>query len=285
MAAPSASLERHLNELLDTFNFERQKAADPIRFSYAWSAGPDREVVAVFSALLSYGRASLIGRAITEAVGRMGPSPAKAAQTDDVEAAKARFSGFVYRVTRGEDLARLWLGLGAVLRDHDTVGDALATWDDGAADLRGVLSALRSAIYEATPDFEYRRSFEHFFPAPERGSACKRLNMLLRWMVRGPDSIDFGDWSHLGSSRLTMPLDTHVHRIARYLGLTERRQANWLTAVEITDGLRRLDHDDPLRYDFAIAHLGISGDCPTYRRADICSGCPLNPVCQLPEQS
>ena len=285
MVRPAASLERHLNELLSTFDFERQRQADPIRFSYGWSSGPDRDVVAVLSALLSYGRAELIGRAITDALSRMGDHPAEAAMADDERAARERFNGFVYRLTRGEDLARLWLGLGAVLRRHGTIGAALPRWDEGGADLRSVMTGLRGAVYEATPGFAYRRAFEHFFPAPARGSACKRLNMLLRWMVRGPDQIDFGDWSQLGPERLTMPLDTHIHRIARYLALTDRSQANWATAVEITDTLRAFDPRDPLKYDFALAHLGISGDCPTYRKPSICIGCPLNPVCQLPDAS
>ena len=106
--------------------------------------------------------------------------------------------------------------------------------------------------------------------------------MLLRWMVRGPDTVDFGDWAALGTERLTIPLDTHVHRIGRYLGLTKRRSPDWKTAQEITGVLRTFDAKDPLRYDFALAHLGISGRCPTYRVPDICSSCRLNAVCQLP---
>jgi uncharacterized protein (TIGR02757 family) len=125
-------------------------------------------------------------------------------------------------------------------------------------------------------------SFQHFLPDPNKGSACKRYMMLLRWMVRGPDAIDFGDWRFLGAERLTIPVDTHVHRIGRYLGLVDRKGANWKTATEITGALRVFDEADPLRYDFAIAHLGISGACPTYRVREVCDGCELNPVCQLP---
>ena len=101
-------------------------------------------------------------------------------------------------------------------------------------------------------------------------------------MVRGPDAIDFGAWRGLGPHRLLIPVDTHIHRIARYLGLTERRQADARTAVEITTALRRLDPVDPVRFDFALAHMGISGRCPAHPVAEICATCPIERVCRLP---
>jgi uncharacterized protein (TIGR02757 family) len=100
-------------------------------------------------------------------------------------------------------------------------------------------------------------------------------------MVRGSDAVDLGLWKALGTHRLTMPLDTHVHRISRYLGLTDRSQADWRTATQITTALRRFDPVDPLRYDFALAHLGISGACPTRRVPEICRTCPIEPICTL----
>ncbi len=260
-------------------------ATDPIRFPHRFHPGPSRELVAIFAAFLSYGRADLIGRAMEEVLVRMGDDPARNAASDSIDDAQARFAGFVYRVTRGVDLARLWSGLGHLLCLDGTIGAALSRADDGGSDLRGTISTFRRWVMESTSEYENRRGFEHFFPEPARGSACKRINMLLRWMVRGPDGIDFGDWSHLGQTRLVIPLDTHVHRIGRYLGLVTRRQADWRTAVELTDALRELDPLDPIKYDFAMAHLGISGDCPTFRRMEICRGCSLNPICRLPAHS
>jgi len=124
------------------------------------------------------------------------------------------------------------------------------------------------------------RSFKTFLPRPSSGSACKRWNMFLRWMVRADDGIDLGVWS-LSSSSLVLPLDTHTHRISQYVGLTTRKQANWRTAVEITESLRLLDPRDPVKYDFALAHLGISGGCRRRYRAEICSTCALLPVCRF----
>ena len=127
---------------------------------------------------------------------------------------------------------------------------------------------------------EVTRSFRTFLPRPSSGSACKRWNMFLRWMVRADDGIDLGVWS-LSSSSLVLPLDTHTHRISQYVGLTTRKQANWRTAVEITESLRLLDPRDPVKYDFALAHLGISGGCRRRYRAEICSTCALLPVCRF----
>ncbi|MBW2258057.1 MAG: DUF2400 family protein, partial [Deltaproteobacteria bacterium] len=124
------------------------------------------------------------------------------------------------------------------------------------------------------------RGFRTFLPSPTGGSACKRWNMFLRWMVRPPtEGIDLGLWDSLPPSALVVPLDTHVLRIARLVGLTRRRDGSWRTAAEITANLRLLDPDDPVRFDFALAHLGISGACKGRRDEAVCSACPLRPVC------
>jgi uncharacterized protein (TIGR02757 family) len=196
-------------------------------------------------------------------------------------AARARFDGFVYRLTRGEDLARLWHGLGGLQAEHGDLGRAFAAGDDASApDFRGALAALRAGIRAHTAaHFPERQAFAHLLPDAAGTSANKRLNLWLRWLVRGPDAVDLGLWSHLGAHRLLMPVDTHVHRLARYLGLTARTAADHRTAVEITAALRRLDPADPLRFDFALAHLGISGACVGRPLPAVCGTCPLQPVC------
>ena len=102
--------------------------------------------------------------------------------------------------------------------------------------------------------------------------------MLMRWMVRR-ESPDLGCWSHLDPADLVIPLDTHVSRISRFLGLTQRSDASWRTAEEVTTALRAFSPDDPVRYDFALAHLGISEGCLGYREVKVCSACPLEAVC------
>lgn len=280
---PSARLRAELDALIASHDAAERRAADPIAFPHRWPAGPDREVVALFAGLMAYGRADLIARALEEITARMGPTPAAQAAADDLAAARRRFAGVVYRFTRGEDLARLWVGLGALSRRHGTLGAAARHFDDpDAPTLRPLLTRLRAALMAPTAELPARRGFRHLLADPAGSSASKRWHMWLRWMVRGPDAVDFGDWRDLGPHRLLMPVDTHVHRIGRFIGLTDRKSADLRCAIQITAALRRLDDADPLRYDFALAHLGISGRCPRRRVPAICAECPLERICRLP---
>ena len=118
----------------------------------------------------------------------------------------------------------------------------------------------------------------YFFPRPSAGSACKRLNLFLRWMVRR-DALDLGVWSSIPASSLVVPLDTHVIRVGRCLGLTRYTSPGWAMAREITGALRALDADDPVKYDFAICHLGMMNACG-FNRSQKDSQCPLRGVCR-----
>ncbi len=273
-----------LDAFLADFDYQGHVLDDPIRFPRRFDAPADQEVVGLFAACLAYGRASLIGRACEDLLLRIGPHPAQASEGDDLEAARRRFEGFVYRMTRPEDLARLWLGVGHARRAHGSLLAAFRAGDPGGTeDLRAGLTAFRALLRAPTEHLEPRRSFAHLLSNPAGQSPSKRLALFMRWMVRRGE-LDLGLWAELGAHRLLIPLDTHVHRIGRYLGLTERGSASWKTAAEITASLRRLDPVDPLRYDFALAHMGISGRCPTRRVEAICADCPINSVCRLDHQ-
>jgi uncharacterized protein (TIGR02757 family) len=100
------------------------------------------------------------------------------------------------------------------------------------------------------------RGLKFMFPLPEKGSACKRMNLFLRWMVR-KDELDFGLWDEIASSKLIIPVDTHVARICKQLKLTKRKNLSWKMAEEITENLKKFDSDDPVKYDFAICHIGM----------------------------
>ena len=106
--------------------------------------------------------------------------------------------------------------------------------------------------------------------------------MWLRWMVRGPDAVDIGIWRDLDASKLVLPLDVHTFRLSAALGLTTRRSADLKAAIEVTSHLKSLCPQDPISYDFALAHLGISGACRGYKVSEVCAECPLNELCTLP---
>ena len=125
------------------------------------------------------------------------------------------------------------------------------------------------------------RGLQHLLPVPLGPGAAKRLNMFLRWMVRGPDQVDLGLWRAIPPSALVIPLDTHIGRISLRLGLTRRKDLSWRTAVEITRNLARIDAADPVRFDFPLCHHGMSGVCAPRARVEACAGCELRSVCRV----
>jgi uncharacterized protein (TIGR02757 family) len=153
--------------------------------------------------------------------------------------------------------------------EHPHVGPALERFADGfrGQDLSAVFPRNRLSY-----------GFKHWFPLPSTGGACKRLHLYLRWMVRR-EAPDFGIWSGIPPSALLMPVDTHIENMARSIGLTRRRSRNWRMVEEVTAGLKRLDPNDPVRYDFALCHKRMSGQCLNRRDAEICAPCGLKPVC------
>jgi uncharacterized protein (TIGR02757 family) len=143
---------------------------------------------------------------------------------------------------------------------------------------RAVLAIDYAEVFgpRGIPDNSY---YSFLFPSPSSGSACKRLCMFLRWVVRPADGFDLGLWQGVRPDQLIIPVDAHVQRISRLIGLTGRKQADWRMAQEITAALRELDADDPVKYDFAIAHLGISAGC-SGMVSSACCNCLLSEFCQ-----
>ena len=258
---------------------------DPVELVHRYADPLDIEVAALLSAALAYGRVDLFKPRLAALLDALGPSPARAALLEPRELLR-QTSGFEYRMTDGRDVACLLYGAGSVLRRHGSLGACFALHFRrlGEPGVRGALGELVSEL--CAPDFTPLtgrrlpgRRLKHLLPHPGRGSACKRLNLFLRWMIRGPDGVDFGLWN-VPASALVVPLDTHVHRISRLVGLTRRKDLSWRTAQDLTGRLRVLDRSDPVRYDFALSHLGISGDCPSRRDDRKCAPCPLRPICR-----
>jgi uncharacterized protein (TIGR02757 family) len=188
-------------------------------------------------------------------------------------------------------VAAVLAALGRARRRHRSLRDLfLAGYEprdrDLGPSLQRFVTAVRGEIRRgrsrtAVSEDRLPYGVRTFFPDPARGGACKRLNLYLRWMVRGDDGVDLGLFAPVRPDQLVVPLDTHVSRISRYLGLTRRRTVDWKMAVEVTEGLRRWDRDDPVRFDFALSRLGILDACP--RRVDPvrCAACSLVTVCRL----
>lgn len=257
---------------------------DPVEFPRRYPDARDAEVAGLLAASLSYGRADLFRPKIEGLLARLGERPSRALLQLDVEGAAQVTEGFVYRFNVATDVAVLLLGMGSALREHGSLEALFSQARSGTSTLREALGAFTAALRQPTPELLGRlgppRGLDHLLPSGETGAA-KRLCMYLRWMVRGPDEVDLGLWKSIPASALVIPLDTHIARIARLLGLTRRKSDDWKTAEEITASLRQLAPDDPVKFDFALCHLGMSGACPSTPVLAQCGRCVLQRGCRV----
>lgn len=284
-----AALRPLLDDLAAGLDRAARIAADPVELPRRYADPGDQEVAALFAAALAYGRVDVFKPVLERVLAAMGPSPARFVREFAREPDARAFAGAVYRFNRPEDLAALAAAAGSLALRHGSLGARFgALFDEEGGDHRALRPALArfSGELRAAPGVapllrrRGRRGLLHLLPDAAGPGASKRWNLYLRWMVRGPDAVDLGAWKGLvPTAALIVPLDTHVHRVARCLGFTRRRDASWRTAEEITAGLRALDPGDPTRYDFALCHLGMTGTCPARRDPAGCAVCPLAPAC------
>jgi uncharacterized protein (TIGR02757 family) len=276
-------LKAPLERLYTTFN-HTESAVDPVHVVSRYTTPADREVVAFCASALAFGRVASVLTVVESLLVVLGDSPAAFVRGFDPARDGDRLRPLVHRWIRGVDLiALLWI-LRRMLAEAGSIerffldGDEVSAPDVGPALNRFAARARAIDLDEVYRGHDGRRGVTYFFPRPDAGSACKRLNLFLRWMVRR-DAVDLGVWSGLSPSRLVVPLDTHVHRVGRCLGLTRYRSPGWGMASEITESLRRLDPTDPVRYDFSICHLGMMDACG-FNRPQRDDRCPLRGVCR-----
>ena len=240
-------------ELYARYNDRKFVHPDPLEFLYAYDDLRDREVVALIASSLAYGRVQQILKSVSIVLEAIG-SPLRYVRTTSGSKMKRHFRDFKHRFTTGDEVAELLLGVGRVVEKHGSLGNCLALGIDRRD--KTVKSALGHFARELAAPVGNKKS--SLIPDPPKGSACKRLNLMLRWMVR-KDEVDPGGWDQIDTSRLIVPLDTHMHRIAIEHGLTTRKNADMRAALEITDAFARYSPEDPVRYDFALTRPGIGG--------------------------
>ncbi len=243
-------LGKVLEEHYEGFNHRDWIHPDPLEVVYRYSSAQDREVVGLIAACLAYGRVGQILKSIEIVLEALGPSPCESLICADTAWLKERLHGFKHRWTTAEELVSFLRGIGAVLARFGSLERCFLTHhgqgvETTAPGLIGFAGELRNG-----------GSPTSLVSAPEKGSACKRLHLYLRWMVRS-DRVDPGCWRGVSPSQLVVPLDTHMHRIGRALGMTQRKQANFAAALDVTRAFRGLCPEDPVRYDFSLTRLGI----------------------------
>lgn len=274
----SVSDKKKLREILASLSPQRaiveKLNTDPITFPLRYPGLLDREIVALVAASFAFGRVAAIIKIVKQVLAPLGPSPAFTLQsTGPVELGRL-YPTFRYRFVSHEGLIAFLSGIRHILLTSGTLNN-LVKKEDPIETVDYIYRQLLSGSGN-----EQALLGSNLLADPKRGGPAKRWMLFLRWMVR-KEFPDFGIWSHLISpSRLIIPLDTHVLRISRYLGFTDNTSPSMKVAREITGYLAELDRDDPLQFDFAIAHLGIDGICPRERDSRHCNICPLQEFCK-----
>jgi uncharacterized protein (TIGR02757 family) len=243
-----------LDRLYATYNRREYVHPDPLEVLYKYDDVLDRELVGVIASALAYGGVRQILRSVGSVLTRVG-SPRRFIEGSTQRSLKTEFGAFKHRFTDGEELATMLYGLKRVVEKYGSLESCflrgLTEQDDT------IIPALTAFVQELSAVFSGRP--RSLLPSPAAGSACKRWNLFLRWMVRH-DQVDPGGWDSVPASKLIVPVDVHMHRISLRLGLTARKQANLKTACEITAAFRAIVPHDPVRYDFALTRLGIRKD-------------------------
>jgi len=258
-----SDLKSYLDDLVDRYQRPSFVDDDPISIPHAFDDPRDQEVIGLYAALLAWGRRDVMLRKLTELCERMNHAPYAFVRSFDKSRDASVLDGFVHRTFQSIDAVWLTHNLSAALDRYGSVEglveahlpppDAQPDTNRVAAGLQG-LSTTLATIHDDTP----QRLRKHL-ARPEAGSACKRLNMYLRWMVRsGP--VDLGLWTCLDPSELLLPLDVHAGRQVRALGLLDRKTIDWRAVRRVTAVCRDFCPEDPARYDFAFYGIGTQDD-------------------------
>lgn len=244
----------HFEQLYAKYNHRHFVHPDPLEFLYDFPELKDREIVGLIASSLAYGRVAQILKSVSKVLTEMKGKPHKFLLESDDKELRKQFKNFKHRFTTGDDLVNLLIGIKQIVKKH------------------GSLQSCFINILRASPDGESRSNYmsalEKFvacfpktqlLPPPELGSACKRLNLYLRWMIR-KDAVDPGGWDDLEPAKLIIPLDTHMYKVGLKYKFTSRKQANLKTAIEITNAFSRIIPHDPVKYDFALTRPGIRNE-------------------------
>lgn len=256
------SQKKILDRAYQDFHQKHLLDQDPVHFVHKYSDPRDREVIGVFSALLAYGNVRTILKSVGKVAEALGDRPAS-----HILNHKGSFfsEDFVHRFTTRTDLEIVALWLKLALQKSGSLENFFVQ-ENAHWSTRDLLSDFvrRFCTTEVPAPYntwirKRQRSLKYLISDPERGSACKRLNLFLRWMVRASDGIDLGVWTKMSPSKLILPVDTHLLKAVKLLGWSKGNAANWKMAEAATERLRAFCPEDPIRYDFALCHLSMGG--------------------------
>ncbi len=266
------TLKAGLEKLYLTFD-RSMLSPDPLECVPVKGRKNDMELCAFIAASFAYGKADLIVRNVRFIIDELGPQPVKALVSGSH---KRKFKGWKYRFHKRADLMWFFDRLKALYSEYGSLEECFCRDRyRKKVTLKEKLASF-SLLFSGSRKISPARRF--LVPSPVNGSACKRMNLFLRWMIR-KDSVDLGLWKMLKPPALVIPLDVHVHRIAARIGLVSKGAATFAKAQELTENLRKFDSDDPVRYDFALCSLGKLGSCLKKPDPQSCMKCVLESNC------
>jgi uncharacterized protein (TIGR02757 family) len=278
------TLHHTLEHLYQSFQHDYLNM-DPLEIVRHYTDPADQEIAGFIAAALAIGRYESIRKIVQAILDIMHPAPSIYIKQFDAHRDASIFQDLVYRFYRGEDIGLLVSWIAQMVQQSGSIRFFfLNTYSSSEPDIGPSLSRFVQAIFKLEtmpfmPSVPVRgKGIRHFLADPTDGSACKRLNLFLRWMVRH-DDLDLGLWPEVSTAQLVIPLDTHIARFGQYLGFTRQRSPGWRMAIEITESLRQFDPLDPVKYDFALCTLGKMGDCSN--RPDRLKKCHICPIFQF----
>jgi uncharacterized protein (TIGR02757 family) len=254
------SLKTVLESAYSLYHKPEYLRTDPLVCVHGFGNGQDIEIVGLIAAVLAYGRVEIIIRNVSLVLDRISQKPYEFTMNTSYREKLTILKDFKHRFNDTRDIALLFECIARSIREFGSLEGLFLSYSksgcfyvkDGLDHFTG---ELKKTARKITPDVP--SSFEYLLPSPSSGSACKRLNMYLRWMVRKADLIDFGIWNGVSPSILIVPVDTHIAKIGRQLEFTKRNSADWRMAEEITAGLKKYDPADPVRFDFSLCRAGM----------------------------
>jgi uncharacterized protein (TIGR02757 family) len=278
-----SELKYLLDKVLSEYPPINRVSSDPVQFQRRFfvegKSQTEVEAVAVFSAMLSYGSAAQFTKKIASIM-----------QSCNMEFLNlitkepdASFPWVGYRMSTADEISKFAYSIGNVIKKYGSLKKAFLIGYNTSHNIIDGLSTLRDSIFNEAELIinPVPHGIKHLLPDPKSGGCCKRWHMFLRWMVRQNDGVDIGIWKEVSPSELIIPLDTHISKISRNLGLTSRKNDDLKTAIEITNKLKECCPEDPIKYDFAICHLGIGGKCTYGKNPELCIKCLLKSLCSI----
>jgi len=255
MRSDSAHKKIFLDELYAVYNRPEFIHPDPLEFLHHYPDPLDREIAGIIASSLAYGRVAQILKSTASILDTMSPAPRRFLEDASLSSLSRRFSRFRHRFTTGQEIIEFLGAIQKVIKTHGSLEKCLLDFYDPAdSDITQALEGFAGSIRKHLVTRQ-----NSLLPCPEKNSACKRLHLFLRWMIR-KDSVDPGGWESIPPSKLIVPLDVHMLRIGLSLGLTGRKQADLRTACDITESFRKIMPSDPVRYDFCLTRIGIRKD-------------------------